>query len=227
MKIKVSAYSSIMQLISSVVLFILGALLYTKPTEVMLAVTYGMGGLITLVGVFNCVKNYLDVKKDNSTSSKGMVIGIVLVVVGLVFIFLGEVIEQIIRFIIGGWILVCGITRLANALMLEKKDVNFWVLLVLSILLIGGGLYTILIKNLEMQIAGLILMAYAILEIFGHVFSRKQGISFEESTPETDAPKIDSNIKEAEVVDDNAKDTKKTKKDKKDKKKKNDKQDKQ
>ena len=227
MKIKVSAYSSIMQLISSVVLFILGALLYTKPTEVMLAVTYGMGGLITLVGVFNCVKNYLDVKKDNSTSSKGMVIGIVLVVVGLVFIFLGEVIEQIIRFIIGGWILVCGITRLANALMLEKKDVNFWVLLVLSILLIGGGLYTILIKNLEMQIAGFILMAYAILEIFGHVFSRKQGISFEESTPETDAPKIDSNIKEAEVVDDNAKDTKKTKKDKKDKKKKNDKQDKQ
>ena len=70
-------------------------------------------------------------------------------------------------------------------------------------------------------------MAYAILEIFGHVFSRKQGISFEESTPETDAPKIDnSNIKEAEVVDD-TEDTKKTKKDKKNKKKKNDKQDKQ
>ena len=225
MKIKVSAYSSIMQLISSVVLFILGALLYTKPTEVMLAVTYGIGGLITLVGVFNCVKNYLDVKKDNTTSSKGMVLGIVLVVVGLIFIFLGEVIEQVIRFIIGGWILVCGITRLANALTLEEKDTNFWVLLVLSILLIGGGLYTILIKNLEMQIAGLILMAYAILEIFGHVFSRKQGISFEESTLETDAPKIDnSNIKEAEVVDDNTKDTKKNKKDKKNKKNKQDKQ---
>ncbi len=224
MKIKVSAYSSIMQLISSVVLFILGALLYSKPTEVMLAVTYGMGGLITLVGVFNCIKNYLDVKKDNTTSSKGMILGIVLAVVGLVFIFLGEVIEQVIRFIIGGWILVCGITRLANALMIEKKDTNFWVLLILSILLIGGGLYTILIKNLEMQIAGLILMGYAILEIFGHVFSRKQGLEFEVTPSATDKPKIeDTNIKEAEVINDNTKDTKKDKKQKKNKKDKQDK----
>ncbi len=222
MKIKISAYSSIMLLISSVVLFILGALIYSNPNEVVLVVTYVIGGLITLTGVFNCVKNYIEVKKDNTTSSKGMVLGIMLVVVGLIFIFLGGVIETLVRFIIGGWILLCGITRLANALSIEKKETSFWVLLVLSLLLIAAGLYTILEKNLVFQTLGLILMIYSILEIFGHVFSRKEGIVFENETK----PK-ESNVKDAEVVEDikvietkeeTKEETKKKKKEKKDKK---------
>ena len=215
MKIKISAYSSIMLLISSVVLFILGALIYSNPNAVVLVVTYVIGGLITLAGVFNCVKNYIEVKKDNTTSSKGMVLGIMLVVIGLIFIFLGGVIETLVRFIIGGWILLCGITRLANALSIEKKETSFWVLLVLSE------------KNLVFQTLGLILMIYAILEIFGHVFSRKEGIMFENETTKPE----ESKVKEAEVVEDTKvietkeeikeepKNKKKEKKDKKNKKK--------
>ena len=173
MKIKVNEYSSIMLLISSVVLFILGAIVYSNPDQVVVVITYVIGGLITLLGVISCVKNYIELKKDTKTSSKGMILGILMVVIGLVFIFLSGVIETLIRFIIGGWILICGITRLANALYLEKKDTNFVVLLILAILLIIGGLYTILRTNLAFKVYGLILMIYSIIEIFGYVFNKR------------------------------------------------------
>lgn len=102
-----------------------------------------------------------------------MILGIVLIVIGLVFIFLASVIEALVRLVIGGWILFSGINRLINALSLPKKNSRFAVLLILSLLLIGGGLYTILEANLAFQAIGVVLMIYAFLEIFGYIFNKK------------------------------------------------------
>ena len=174
MKIEVKSYSSIMSLIVSIIFFILGAVMFTNPSAVVLFVSYVVGGLIIVLGLFKCVKNYLDVKKDNTTSSKGMVSGIVLIVIGLVFIFLASVIEALVRLVIGGWILFSGINRLINTLYLEKKDSKFWILLSLAIILIIGGLYTILETNLAFKAIGIVLMIYAALEIFGYVFNKRE-----------------------------------------------------
>ena len=174
MKIEVKSYSSMALLISSIVFFILGAIMFTNPSAVVLFVSYVIGGLIIILGLFKCVKNYLDFKKDNTTSSTGMVSGIVLIVIGLVFIFLANVIEALVRIVIGGWILFSGINRLINALYLEKKGSKFWVLLSLSILLIAGGLYTILESNLAFKAIGIVLMIYAFVEIFGYIFNKRE-----------------------------------------------------
>ncbi len=173
MKIEVKSYSNIALLISSIVFFILGAVMFTRPDAIVLVVSYVIGGLIILLGIFNCIKNYIQVKNDNRISSKGMVLGIVLVVVGLVFIFLAGVIEALVRLVIGGWILFSGINRLINALYLDKKSVNFYVMLVLALLLIGGGLYTILETNLVFKYLGIVLMVYSTLEIIGYIFNKK------------------------------------------------------
>ena len=173
MKIEVKSYSSITSLVSSILFFILGAIMFTKPDAIVLFTTYIIGGLIILFGVFKCIKNYLDVKKDNTTSSRAMVIGITLVVIGLVFIFLAGVIEALIRLVIGGWILFSGINRLINSLYLPKKSSKFIVLLIISLLLIGGGLYTILEANLAFQAMGIVLMIYATVEIIGYIFNKK------------------------------------------------------
>lgn len=174
MKFILKSYSSVMSLISSIVFLILGAIMFTNPDAIVLFVSYVIGGLIIILGVFNCLKNYLDIKKDNSISSRGMVLGIVLIVIGLVFIFLAGVIEALVRLFIGGFILFSGINRLINALSLPKKDSKFFVLLGLSIILIGGGLYTILEVNLAFKAIGIVLMIYATLEILGYVFNKKE-----------------------------------------------------
>lgn len=174
MKKLVKNYSSVVSLIISILFFILGAVMFTNPDAIVLFISYVIGGLIILIGIFKCIKNYLDVKKDNNTSSNGMVVGITLIVIGLVFIFLASIIEALVRLVIGGWILFTGIMRLINALSIEKKDTKFWVLLSISIILISGGLYTILETNLAFKAIGLVLMIYSVIEIFGYVFNKKE-----------------------------------------------------
>ena len=173
MKINVKSYSDIISLISSIIFLILGAIMFTRPDAIILFISYVIGGLLILIGAFKCIKNYLDVKKDNSISSKEMITGIVLIVIGLVFIFLANVIEALVRVVIGGWILFTGINRLINALHLNKKTSRFIVFLIISLLLISAGLYTILEANLAFQTIGIILMVYSFIEIFGYIFNRK------------------------------------------------------
>ncbi len=205
MKINVKNDSSIISLISSIIFFILGAVMFTKPEAIILFISYVIGGMMIIIGAFKCLKNYLDVKKDNSISSNEMIIGIVLIVIGLIFIFLANVIEALVRVVIGGWILFSGINRLINALHLNKKTNKFIVFLILSILLIGTGLYTILEANLAFQTIGIVLMIYSFIEIFGYIFNKKDP----EPLTEVIIPK-DEKVIDAILIED-----KKTKKKKK------------
>ena len=147
--------------------------MYTNPKEVVIVTTYVFGGLLAIVGVFKCIKNYLDVKKDNYTSSTEMVVGLVLVILGIICIFLAGVVEAFIRLIIGGWIIYSGIIRLINTFNLDRRYSKFWVSLIVALLLIASGLYTILKSNLAFQAIGIVLMVYAVLEIIGYIFGRK------------------------------------------------------
>lgn len=173
MKIGVKSYSSIISLINSIIFFILGAIVFTRPEIIILFISYVIGGIIIIIGLFKCIKNYLDIKKDNTISSREMISGIVLIIIGLVFILLAGVIEALVRLVIGGWILFSGINRLINSLEISKKNKHFIIRLILSFLLIGVGLYTILESNLAFKTIGLVLMVYSVLEIIGYISSKR------------------------------------------------------
>lgn len=173
MKRSIKNYSEITSLIYSIIFFILGAVIFTKPKIIILFISYVIGGLFAIIGLFKCIKNYLDIKKDNTISSKEMLMGLLLIIIGLVFILLANVIEALVRLVIGGWILFNGIIRLINSLQLPKKNNQFIVRLIISFLLIGIGLYTILESNLAFKTLGLLLMIYSILEILGYIFNKK------------------------------------------------------
>ena len=179
MKIHVKNYSDIISLVISIILLILGAIMFTRPNVITLFISYVIGGILILIGLFKCIKNYLDIKKDNTISSKEMITGLFLIIIGLVFIFLANVIEALVRVIIGGWILFTGINRLINALKLNKKTKRFIIFLILSIMIIGIGLYTILEANLAFKTIGLVLIIYSLIEINGYIINR-QDISLTE-----------------------------------------------
>ena len=203
MRIEIKSYTSTSNLISAIIFFILGAIMFTSPDVMIVVISRVIGSIIAIIGVFNCIKNYIEVKKDNTTSSIGMISGIIGIVIGLVFISLASVIEALIRFLIGGWILFIGVNRLINVLYLKKQKTKFIVLLIVAILLIGAGLYTILEANLAFQAIGLVLMIYAILEIFSYIFCKKEVREIK--------PKENDNIIDSVVV----KDVSKNKKDSK------------
>ena len=200
MRIEIKSYTSTSNLISAIIFFILGAIMFTSPDVMIVVISRVIGSIIAIIGVFNCIKNYIEVKKDNTTSSIGMISGIIGIVIGLVFISLASVIEALIRFLIGGWILFIGVNRLINVLYLKKQKTKFIVLLIVAILLIGAGLYTILEANLAFQAIGLVLMIYAILEIFSYIFCKKEVREIK--------PKENDNIIDAVVVKDVSKNKK-------------------
>lgn len=204
MKIGVKSYSEVISLIYSIIFFILGAIIFTKPEVIILFISYVIGGIFTIIGLFKCIKNYLDIKKDNSISSKEMITGILLIVIGLVFISLAGVIEALVRLVIGGWILFTGINRLINSLTIKTKNKKFIVRLVISLLLIGVGLYTILESNLAFKTIGLVLMVYSFLEILGYIFNKKD---FLEETTIIDEKKVIDTV----LIEDKKKKLKKSK----------------
>lgn len=190
MKTSIKNHSSIMSLIYSIFFLIIGAVIFTKPEIIILFISYVIGGLIIVIGLFKCIKNYLDIKKDNTISSREMISGIVLIIIGLVFILLAGFIEALVRLIIGGWILFSGINRLINTIQLPKKNNNFIAALILSILLIGVGLYTILEANLAFKTIGLLLMIYSVIEIIGYIISKRNIYVQEEVNIETSNAKV-------------------------------------
>lgn len=174
MEIEFKSYTNLSSLISAIIFFILGAIMFTSPDVMVIVVSRILGGTICIIGIFNCIKNYLEVKRDNSTPSTGMVTGILGIIIGLVFIFLAGVIEALIRFVIGGFILFIGVNKFINVLYLKKNTSKFFVLFIISLILLIGGLYTILEANLAFQAIGIILMIYALLEIFSYIFCKRE-----------------------------------------------------
>ena len=138
----------------------------------------------------------------------------------IIFIFFANIVEQIIRFIIGAWILFSGINRLINALSINKKDKKFLPLLIIAALLIIVGIYTIVIGDVVLSTIGIIMMIYAGIDIIGYIFYTKDKVEKEEEgtttliVPEKDeeveekakSKKKTKDVKDSKETDENKKD---------------------
>ena len=123
-------------LITSIVVFILGALLFSKPDEVVKVISYVFGALFAIYGFYSIYKYVKEKYNPN------LITGVVCILIALVFIFLASVIEAALRYLIGAWILFAGITRLIYALSyIDRKENRFVSSLIIAILLIILGFY--------------------------------------------------------------------------------------
>ena len=142
--------------------------MFTNPDTMVVVISRILGGILILFGLYSCIKNYILVRQNPQVSAIPMVAGISCMAIGSVFFFAAGFVEAMVRFVIGGWILLSGIMRFASAMQIDKKNnPKFFSLLIISLLLILAGLYTILEANLAFQTIGIVLMVYAGLEIFG------------------------------------------------------------
>ena len=198
-------------LISSILFLVFGALIFAYPNEVIATASIIIGIIILLYGIFVVFKNYYETKHDSSTSSVGSILGIVSIIIGILFIVLANSIAQIVQYILGAWIIFIGIERLILALSLGKDDNKFITQLVIAVLLLSFGLYTLLKSNLPLQIVGLVMMIYAVLEIIGYITNKKDEITVSVEIEKTVKLK-DSEVKEAKVIEEKKDNNKKKKK---------------
>ena len=163
-----------MSLITSILFFIIGILLFSNPGGVVKIITYIIGSIFIIVGIGKIISYYRMNKKMNINNTSDLIMGIVAIVLGLVIIFCSSAIEFVIRLVMGGWILYSGIVKLIYSLNLKEDKVNNWVyVLIVSIIMIICGLYIIIKSNLVFSTIGLFLIIYAIIEIVQYIIIPK------------------------------------------------------
>ncbi len=169
--IKNKNYSNISTLISAIIFFIIGSIIFSNPNSTVKFISYVLGGSFSIVGLFKIISYYLGKKKEKGVSIKDLSIGIIAFICGLVLIIFSNAIEVLTRVIMGAWILFNGINLLTSSLkVIKSQDNSPKVLLVLAIVMIIGGLYMILRNNLVFQMIGLFIMIYALIEIIGYIY---------------------------------------------------------
>ena len=106
MEIKIKSYSSQSSLIGSILFFILGAILYTSADKLLNIISIIIGTLFATSGAISLVIYFLQSKNTETGGKKGnLIFGIIAFIMAVIFIFFSNIVEQAIRFIVGGWIL--------------------------------------------------------------------------------------------------------------------------
>lgn len=173
-KITVIEYSNDTSLISSILFLIFGIILFTNPSGILNFISYIIGSILIVIGIFNILSYRKLLKKLNIEYKSKLIFGIILIIFGLFVILFSSLIEITFRLICGGWIIYTGIIRLIETLNNKENKISFISRLIVSILLIICGLYVALDTNLIFSTIGLFIIIYAVLDIIGFIFYKKK-----------------------------------------------------
>lgn len=171
MEIKINSYSSQSSLISSLLCFIIGGILYTYAEVVLNFTSIAIGVVLSIVGVFSLITFYMDYKKGEIKKGK-LLTGILTIVLAIVFLIFQNLVETLLGLTVGGWVLFVGVLRLISALRLNLKTKRFFINLVISLLLIILGIYTIANGGLLLEGAGILMMISSGIEIIGYIVNK-------------------------------------------------------
>lgn len=172
MNIKIKKDKS--SIFASIMFLVLGILLFINPGEMIKFITYIIGIIFV---VFGSIKLYNYYKFKDSISNIQLTLGITAIIVGIIIMFCNNVIEFIIRLVMGGYILASGLNKLIVALNSKSYNNKWIVLLVIAILLIIAGLYIILKSNIILSSIGIILIIYSSIDIISYfMYPKNQNI---------------------------------------------------
>ena len=216
-------------LISAVAFVILGVIMFIDPSSVVKFISYFLGGILILIGLYKTINYYIQDKRLKVVNNNEMAFGITAIILGIIFIFLASAIELLLRFVIGGWVVIAGLNKISQTFYTTNRDSKFYSLIVVGLILIGIGLYIILVSNLALSIIGLFMIIYGIIDFISYFVYKDMftEINIDDIASASNVV-IDSDVMEAEIVDEDKKDdvdkdSKKNKKEVKTKKKKSNK----
>ena len=184
MEIKITNYKNQSSLISSIIFFILGGILFTNPDIFVTTISKIVGAALLLIAIVFMITTFIN-RKTKPFPVITITSIIIIILLSIMFLFFSETVEKIIRIVVGFWILFSGITKLINALKITNKNKKFISLIIVSLLLIIIGIYTIVIGDVLLSSIGIILMIYSALDIIGYIFYSKDSEEIVEINKET------------------------------------------
>lgn len=152
-------------LFNGILFFVIGTIVFVNPDVLVKIISYGLGGILIMVGAYKTVNYYIQDKRLGIVNRNELAFGITSVILGLLFIFLAGAIELILRFMVGGWLILAGIRRITTTFFTTDRSSKFYALIIVGFILIAGGLYIVLVSNIALSIIGLIMMLYGLIDV--------------------------------------------------------------
>ncbi len=141
---------------------ILGCMLLTNNNKVVVYTCYIIGAISLVIGLFNLFSKKLTKREGNIS------LGVYATVLAVLLFILAHTIEVTLRMIIGIWLILDGLAKLALAFKVKEKFMPF---LILAIILIAAGMYCILVSNILLVVVGAFLIASSTIDLYNYFFN--------------------------------------------------------
>ena len=169
-KIEIKTYEMGESLISAIVFLLFGIFLITDPKEIIQIALYIFGGFVAILGVFKLLLFY----RATDGNKKEIINGGVFIILGMALILCVAIfydhVEIVLKFITAIYLLYVGVNRLISAFKTkgDKKPyfINAGIIILLAALMAS-------IPDMPLFVVGILITIYAITEIVGFVFGRK------------------------------------------------------
>lgn len=166
--LKKTGYTAV---ITSVILGMIGFIMFIYSKTTLKLITYAIAGLLILVGFIKIIGYIVD-KNKKEYFNYDLINGTINAVIGIVLLTHPGILENLLGIILGIWIIYTGLTRLGISLKLKELKSKMWILmLILSIIILAMGIYIIMAPNLIIATLGMIIFIYSIMDLI-------EGITF-------------------------------------------------
>ncbi len=152
------------KLIYAIITLIFGIILTTNSSKAVIIICYIIGAFSLAVGIFNLIKYYQIKRTTEYIDNNKLLLGLFGIIIGIIFVLLSSAIESFLRFVIGFILLIKGLSKSIDYI--NKKCYEA---LIIPILCIAMGLYTILAENVLFMFIGIILIIIALQDIMHYL----------------------------------------------------------
>jgi len=157
-----------LSIFSSIIFIVIGLLLLLKPGTTLRMISYIIGGLILVFGIFG-------IARFSTSKEKGLnfdlVYGILSLIGGLIVILNPEALASIIPVILGIWIIINSSLKIQYAFnMKEEENKKFKITLILSLITLLSGIILLFnpfkAASYVAQAVGIFVIIYATIDLF-------------------------------------------------------------
>ena len=168
---KIFKRASWVDIIVSIIFVLLGALLITKPSETLGAISMILGIVFIAMGVLKLVEYYTSDNREDYL----LTIALIAVIFGVIILFASDAILSFFRIILGIWIIAVGVMDLQTILIWKQVKSPYWtVTLLFSILMMLAGIVILISKDILLTTMGIIIVVYGVLDIIDRIIFMKK-----------------------------------------------------
>ena len=161
------------EILLTILFGIIGTFMIIKTDSATKIISYILGAIFIIIGIIRII-DYFIAKGNYDLYNYDLVYGIIAIIIGLFTIVCSNVIESMFRIMIGAWIIYSGLLRLSLSLKLHRAKLNIWsISLILSIIMIIGGLYMLFQSGALVLTIGVIILVYSIMDLIESVIFMK------------------------------------------------------